>query len=625
MSQRNYTIGMAGHIDHGKTELTKALTGTNTDRLKEEKERRISIELGYAPLLQSEEQTISIIDAPGHEKFIRQMIAGVYSVDLVLLIVAADEGVMPQTKEHMEILHYLGIENVWFVISKVDTVEEEMLSIVEEDLREHMKQSYYHDQAIFHVDSVSFQGIKQLKDAITQHLESSPVKDQFGEFRLAVDQVFSIHGTGTVVRGTIMSGIVQEGEEVLLLPSNNRTQVKTIRQFSNNVSLAKAGSRTALSLRNLQVNEIKRGEVVTSNLQALATRRVDLELRVSPYLDKWIKQRSPIKLHVNTSEAYGRIVFFDRNRVEEPDELLYVQVELDDPIYVHKGDRFVLRRATPVETIGGGRIIVPQASKHKFGMDTVEWLKERSEASLEEQILLLIEEDPGIDFTKLKSQFTSSLSEVEDKFHELQKERIVQIDYKLYTVNQVKYAEDSLIRTLTKFHESNPMKKGLNKSEVIQSLPYQTKREMTLLHYFIDQEVIEQSMHYIYLKGFSPYVPDNLKEMVDSYLNQLYKDKYEVKEYSNYLTEMSASEQVNVINYLIDQSRIEPLTDELMMDSSRFKESVDQLKGISEESFSLKEAKDELGLSRKYLIPLLELMDHKGITIRQENVRVWNS
>ncbi|WP_054751280.1 selenocysteine-specific translation elongation factor [Piscibacillus salipiscarius] len=362
MNKQHYTIGLAGHIDHGKTELVKALTNVDTDRLKEEKERKISIELGYAPLINEDNLNVSIIDVPGHEKFIRQMISGVSSIDLSLLVIAANEGVMPQTLEHMEILNHLGLHDVMIVLTKIDQVDEELLTMVREDLNDTLTGTFLEGQSCFEVDSVSKKGISQLNEAILNKLKSLNSRPTEGHLVLPVDQSFHLHGIGTIIRGTVTQGSLRVGEKIYLLPNGSKAQVKGLHHFNQPVNEVFAGQRAAVALNNVDLADVNRGAVLTNYANTTASSRIDIELNVSFLFNSSIKQRAPIKLHTGTSEIYGKVIFFDRNRLEPDEDVIYAQLVLDQPIYVLKDQRFILRRATPVELIGGGKVIEPFAN-----------------------------------------------------------------------------------------------------------------------------------------------------------------------------------------------------------------------------------------------------------------------
>src|SRR3954451_8255563 len=296
MSKCYFTIGMAGHIDHGKTSLTKALTNVDTDRLKEEKERQISIELGFAPLYEDEDIQISVIDVPGHERFIRQMIAGVGGIDLVVLVVAADEGFMPQTREHLEILKFLGVKGGIVAITKIDRVEEEFVELVKEDIFTELGNTVFEKAPYVLVDSVSHKGIEQLKTMIIETLKEQEMRDAKGAFRLPIDQVFTVKGQGTVVRGTVYEGTVEEGQTLKIMPEGLEVKARQIQVHHKQAQKAYAGQRTAINLAGVSKEDLERGNVLVSSEHFIVTKTVDVAIRVVEDLDYMVKQRMPIKL-----------------------------------------------------------------------------------------------------------------------------------------------------------------------------------------------------------------------------------------------------------------------------------------------------------------------------------------
>src|SRR3954451_2388835 len=349
MSKCYFTIGMAGHIDHGKTSLTKALTNVDTDRLKEEKERQISIELGFAPLYEDGDIQISVIDVPGHERFIRQMIAGVAGIDLVVLVVAADEGVMPQTREHLEILKFLGVKSGLVAITKIDRVEEEFVELVKEDIFEELQGTVFEQAPYVLVDSISLKGIEELKTMIIETLKNQEMRDIRGALRLPIDQVFTVKGQGTVVRGTVYEGSVEEGQLLKVMPKGLDVRARQIQVHHHSANQAFAGQRAAINLSGVAKEELERGDVLVSSEHFIVTKTIDVAIHLVSDLDYMVKQRMPIKCHIGTAEVMGRIVFFDRNEIETENEEILCQLRLDDEIVTKRGDRFILRRPSPQE------------------------------------------------------------------------------------------------------------------------------------------------------------------------------------------------------------------------------------------------------------------------------------
>lgn len=373
---RYFTIGMAGHIDHGKTSLTKALTGVSTDSLKEEQARQISIEPGFASFINEEDLQVSIIDVPGHENFIRQMIAGVAGIDLVTLVIAADEGIMPQTKEHLDILTLLGIDQGVVVITKIDQADEELLDIILDDVKATLAHTFLKDAPIFLVDSLSHKGIDSLKKTLKNTLLQLPIKQSNMPFRLPIDHVFTSKGQGTIVRGTVYNGKVSMGQDVKLLPLNKDVRVRQIQKHHNQVSIAFEGQRAAINLGGVSHKEIRRGDVLVEDDFYTVSKRIDVVFQPLASIEHIIKQRQSIKLHIGTQEVMGKIIFFDRNEIKqnESDEVL-CQIQLDEQIVIARDDHFIVRRPTPTETIGGGWVIDTNSTKHRFSPQTIDELK----------------------------------------------------------------------------------------------------------------------------------------------------------------------------------------------------------------------------------------------------------
>ncbi|GAA0462039.1 selenocysteine-specific translation elongation factor [Alkalibacillus silvisoli] len=624
MTNKNYTIGMAGHIDHGKTELTKALTGVDTDRLKEEKERNISIELGYAPLYVGEGLSLSIIDVPGHERFIRQMIAGVSGVDATLLVIAADEGVMPQTIEHIEILNYLEIKNAFIVITKVELLEEELLQLVLDDIKAHTNNTIFKKAPTYQVDSLSGKGIEKLKYDLIETLKSMPVKDDKGYFRMPVDQSFHVHGIGTIVRGTITEGVVKEGDKLLLQPEMRETEVKSLQQFGEPVTQSYIGNRTAIALKGMNQALIRRGDVLTNNGQYNSSERVDVKLNVSPHIKQPIKQRTPIKLHTGTSEIYGRLILFDRNELDQPGEDVYVQIELTEPAYVIRHDYFILRRATPVETIGGGQVINAPAKKHRFGMDTVNQLKQQAEFTVEEIILDFINQQYVTREEEITNQLNIDPKFVKATLNQLyDNQSIIFINRLVMTREWFNQQIDSLSITLKDYHDTRPLIVGYDKSELIQQIPVKPKVTKVILDHLIEQGYFKQNAHFISIPDFTPYIPNRIKGEVEEGVDNLRKDHLKVDPFSAYFTDLDTETISDLKNYLLYENKLVSITDDLFIHRVQFDEAVKTLKSHTGRQFSLKDAKECLDLSRKYLIPFLDKLDEMKITIREEEYRCW--
>jgi len=625
MEKRFFTIGMAGHIDHGKTTLTKALTNVDTDRLKEEKERKISIELGFAPLYEDEGLQISVIDVPGHERFIRQMIAGVAGIDLVVLVVAADEGVMPQTKEHLDILGFLGIKSGIVAITKMDKVDEEFSELVKDDIYEELSGTVFENSPYVLVDSLSKKGIEELKSLIISTLEQQHMRDAKGPFRLPIDQVFTVKGQGTVVRGTVYEGSVEEGQVLTIMPKGIEVRARQLQVHHQPAKKAFAGQRAAINVSNVAKEEIERGDVLVSSEHFNVTRTLDVALKIVEDLDYMVKQRMPIKCHIGTAEVMGRIVFFDRNELKEDSGEILCQLRLEEEIVTKRGDRFILRRPSPQETIGGGWVIDPKGEKYRFGNKTIEELSKKKEGSPIDRITAALIESKSLSLDELIKRTSIDREEIESF---LQEPVFVLLSGKEYTLHAIlNDVEEELFDRLTDYHNQYQLRNGLNKAELIQGL---NKSYPKQLIEFVIEEGIKKNLfsrkdQYVSLTQFDPHVPPSWQKRAENLLESLRKDGLQVKYFNDYIKNAGIPDSIleDLRRFWIEREMIVPLDETFYYHGAIFKAAVEKLQSETESEFDVGKAKDVLGLSRKYMIPFLERLDLNGLTKRVENIRVW--
>ncbi|WP_160719143.1 selenocysteine-specific translation elongation factor [Bacillus sp. USDA818B3_A] len=625
MEKRYFTIGMAGHIDHGKTSLTKALTNVDTDRLKEEKERQISIELGFAPLYEDQEIQISVIDVPGHERFIRQMIAGVAGIDLVVLVVAADEGVMPQTKEHLDILKFLGVRNGIVAITKIDRVDEEFIELVKDDILGELTGTVFEDAPFVLVDSLSKKGINEIKDLIIQTLKYQEMRDAKGAFRLPIDQVFTVKGQGTVVRGTVYEGKVEEGQVLKIMPKGLEVRARQIQVHHHPAGKAYAGQRAAINLSNVSKEEIDRGDVLVSSEHFIVTKTVDVAIRVVEDLEHIVKQRMPIKLHIGTAEVMGRIVFFDRNELKEENGEILCQLRLEEEILTKRGDRFILRRPSPQETIGGGWVIDPRGNKYRFGNQTIEELEKKKAGSPKERIIASLLEAKSLPLTELIKR--TALDETTLTEH------LANPDFVLYNAKEyslkllIESIEEDIFDQLQEYHQNYSMKTGINKAELLQI--FKKRFPKSLLDFVVENGitngVFKRREQFVSLAAFVPHVPKNWTKRTENLLKDLKSDGLKVRYLKDYFSAAGIPDTIeyDLKKFLEEQELLVQLDEQFAYHGDVFKEAVEKLKNGTETEFEVGAAKDILDLSRKYMIPFLEKLDSLGLTKRVENKRVW--
>ncbi|MDX8343660.1 selenocysteine-specific translation elongation factor [Rossellomorea sp. YZS02] len=622
MEKRYYTIGMAGHIDHGKTTLTKALTSVDTDRLKEEKERNISIEPGYAPLYNDDHIEISVVDVPGHERFIRQMIAGVAGIDLVVLVVAADEGVMPQTREHLDILSLLDIKQTIVVLTKISKVEREMVDLALEEIMEELKGTVFEGSPFLLVDSLSGEGVNELKEAIIHSLNCLPSRSMSGELRLPVDQVFTIKGQGTVVRGTVYEGCLETGQDLMILPQGIHTKAKQIQVHSDKKGTGYAGQRVAVNLSGVDYKKLKRGNVLVSSPHLYVSDTIDVCLDVLTNVKYDIKQRMPVMVHTGTSEVLGRLVFFDRNSAKSGTGNILCQIQLSEPIMAKRGDRFIVRRPSPVETIGGGWVIQPNGGKYRYGEGTIELLQAETEGTPKDRILKVLD--------RYKSANRGFLLR-ETSLPEERMEKLLQghewIELSDSTVTHCKITEECremIDQVVSKYHKDFPLYRGINSGELKQSLK---EYPGSLIDYALEKGTYIQESGRVYLEGFSPQIPPEWETRCGQLIALLETDGNKVRDMEEYFEQAGIPEnwRSDFYHYFVQEKKIVPLDDRKAYSSKVYSEAITRLKHHTNDTFHIGEAKEVLGVSRKYMIPFLEKLDKEGLTIRMEGKRKWVS
>ena len=629
MEERYFTIGMAGHIDHGKTSLTKALTNVDTDRLKEEKERGISIELGYAPLQLEEDVFVSIVDVPGHERFIRQMIAGVAGIDLVVLVVSADEGVMPQTEEHLEILQFLGVKRCIVAISKMDRVDEVMLELVTDDIKERLSETIFHDAPYITLDSLSGKGIDELKQAILTELKTTEFRDAYGSFRLPIDQVFTVQGQGTVVRGTVYEGVVLKSAQLKILPEGIPVKARQIQVHHKEREQARAGQRTAINLGGIDRTAVKRGDVLVDSEHFLVTDTVDVALQVIDRKFAPLKQRTAVRLHIGTSEVMGKIVFFDRKELEQtPDEVL-CQIRLDEKVVVRRGDRFILRRPSPMETIGGGWVIQPNGGKYRFGRETIDMLRHHQQGTPQDLVADALSKYLLLDGQQLMQQTSLDDSILKETLTEgLASGAWLEVPRYGYSLTKTFIKiKNEFLNKLRQFHEDLPMRSGIDKAELIQSASAAYPKSLLefSLNLLIEQNELKRSGQFVAVALFKPHLPKKWRARMEQIVGALEKDGFKVKKWEEYFigTPLPKTEIAELTAYLLETSQTYRLREDTLIHRTAFEQALDQLRKNTGPSFDLKQAKDILNLSRKYMIPFLELLDEQNYTRRSEDQRYW--
>jgi selenocysteine-specific elongation factor len=469
---RSLVLGTAGHIDHGKSTLVKALTGTDPDRLKEEKERGITIDLGFAFLTLPNGASVGIVDVPGHEKLIRNMLAGVGGIDLVMLVVAADEGIMPQTREHLAICDLLGVPRGLVAVTKTDLVEPEWLALVTEEVRRTVKGTFLEDAPIVPVSSRTGAGLPHLVETIQELGADIRARPADGPLRLPIDRVFTVKGFGTVVTGTLISGRLREEETVVVLPAGLSSRVRGLQTHGLKVVEIAAGQRAAVNLQGVEKDQVERGDVLARAGQFKPSRLIDVHIRLLKEGPAGIKMRSRVRVHLGTAEAMGRVVLFPPREIS-PGDSSYAQIRLESPLVPAAGDRFILRRFSPVETLGGGVVLDPTPVKHRIREEGLLTALETLRAgSLADRLGIKVRRAglSGIDRESLSAFTGLSRKETEAALAQLvQAGTVLMADKESETFIHRDPLEDlknRIVSAVSAFHRDNPLKPGIPKEEL---------------------------------------------------------------------------------------------------------------------------------------------------------------
>ena len=621
-------LGTAGHIDHGKTSLIKALTGVDTDRLKEEKARGITIELGFASLTLPNGQKIGIVDVPGHERFIRHMLAGATGMDLVTLIIAADEGVMPQTREHLEICQLLKVKRGLVVLTKVDLVEDEWLDLVEEDVHNFLEGTFLEGAPIIRFSALTGQGKKEfleILEKLSADIESKPIT---GIFRLPIDRVFTIKGFGTVVTGTAVSGKVRVGDLVEIYPPQFKARVRNIQMHDENVEEAVAGSRTAINLQGIDKLELERGMVVATPEALLASQRLDARLDILPSAGRPLKNRREIRLHTGTNEELATVILLSRDELP-PGESGLVQFRLSTPLAVKPFDHFVIRNVSPALTIGGGHFLHINPPKHRRLQENVvqglEFLEKSTEA---ERIAFHLGESgaAGLSRQELVKLLSLNNAEVDPILKQMVKTgQIIPYDpenRRFVLSAAVKDLQNQAAQFLQKFHQSQPLKLGASKEELRRRLPEEL--EVRLFNYLlqdmenqkrivIDKELVRLASYRVVLGEEQ----EELAKKMESLYHQGGLTPPTLKEAGAALRAEGRRLQ-EIVKLLTSQGRLIKVKEDLLFHRSV----IDMLKAKlvdylrQNKEISVPQFKDLTQTSRKFAIPLLEYFDASRVTVR---------
>jgi len=631
MTQR-IVLGTAGHIDHGKTTLIKTLTGIDTDRLKEEKRRGITIELGFAHLDLGDGQVIGIVDVPGHERFVRHMVAGATGIDLVALVIAADEGIMPQTREHIDICQLLGVKAGLVVLTKADLVDDDWLKLVQEDVRDYLSETFLKEAPLSVVSAVTGQGLDEFKDQLARLCAAFGQRRMGGPFRLPIDRVFTIRGFGTVVSGTSLSGRLEVGAPVIVYPSGNQAKVRGLQVHDQDVTQVSAGLRTAINLQGIERDQVRRGEVVASPRALIPSRRLAASLRLLSSAPRQIKNRTLVNLHLGTAETRARVVPLSGETIQ-PGEEDFVQFVLEEPVACLPGDHFVIRAYSPSQTIGGGEILsINPPRRKRSAPETLATMALLQDGQPADRLALLVHESRllGRGRDELAASSGLTIKELEPILAELMSKGIlIRFDKeagRLVHADHLASLSQAIEAFVADYHAQNPLEVGPPKEELKTRLHLNADPKLVTFqaNALIAAGRLEADDNLIALAGHTVSLASDLSDFREKVLTACREGGLRPPRFKEVAAGVDPGQARSILNLLLKDRRLVKLSDDLFYDPQA-------LSGLEAKIIDYFKANREMstqdfkelggGLSRKYLIPLAEHFDRVGVTIRVGEVR----
>ena len=624
---KNIIIGTAGHIDHGKTTLIKALTGRNTDRWEEEQRRGITIDLGFTYFDLKNGDRVGIIDVPGHERFINNMVAGVVGMDLVMLVVAADEGIMPQTREHMDILGQLGIEKSIVVLNKVDLVEEEWLELVTEEIKDELEGTFLEGSPIVEVSAATGQGIPELVEVIERLTAEEVVQKDVNTIpRLPIDRVFTLSGFGTIITGTLVAGTISKEDTLQIYPIGKECKIRSIQVHGQDMERCYAGQRVAINLSNVKKSELQRGCVLAPANNMKNTTLLDVRMNIIPSSKRILTNQSRLHLFTGTSEILCRAVLLDKEEIG-PGETGMVQLRLEEEIALRRGDKFVVRFYSPMETIGGGVVLEPNPKRKKrFDPEAIEELKRKESGSSEDVIEMHVKAhgETMITVNELAKLTALSLEEVAEDVASLETQGVVKVfrmkkDTYVWHMAHDQQVRHELVKVLHAYHEKYPYRYGMKKAEV--HMTYMKKVKLNVFDMYMElleqEQVLNRYQEYLQLPEFKvskDAVYDKVRKTVEK---TFLKAQFDFVRFSEVpFGDIEPSVVEDIILLLMDEHVVVKVAEDIytlqvLMDQAK---EVIQTRLKENPLITIAEVRDLLGTSRKSAKPILEYMDSIKVT-----------
>ena len=617
-----YVIGTAGHVDHGKSTLIKALTNIDPDRLPQEKEREMTIDLGFAWLTLPSGREISIVDVPGHERFIKNMLAGVGGIDLAMLIVAADESVMPQTVEHLAILDLLRIKRGFVVMTKRDLVDDEMVELVKAEVEDTLEGTTFEGSPVAVVSAYTGQGLDELKGLLDSMLDSTEARRDLGRPRLPVDRSFTVAGFGTVVTGTLIDGSLKVGQEVQLVLSGERARVRGLQSHRKKVDEAEPGVRLAVNLSGITREDFERGEVITNRGWLRPTTRMDARLKMVRNT-RPLKHNETVTCHLFTSETSGRVRLLGHDQLGAGEEG-WAQIHLKEPLPAVKGDLFVVRSADA--TLGGGKVVDPHpARRHRrFLSPIIQRLTAMDEGSEEESLLSAVDHWGPCDLKTLSQKANISLGEADSGVRELADQGLVivlgdgsgQVESVIYSVAAWELLKGAGVKTAGEYHSQHPLRRGLPREELRSRLGLSPQAFPPAMDRLAAEGVLEEDGAWVRLPGHEAKPSQHQQSQMDAYLKALQAEPYSPP--TDYPLD------AELLALLTDEGKVIRVSDSVVFSAGAYRRMVEKVKEhiAQRGKITVADGRDLFGTSRKYVLPLLEYLDQQHVTRRVGDERV---
>jgi len=630
MEHKHVIIGTAGHVDHGKSTLITALTGINPDRLKEEQERGMTIDLGFASLTLPGGQVVGIVDVPGHERFLKNMLAGAGGVDVVLLVIAADEGIMPQTREHLDILRLLDVKAGVVALTKCDLVDEEWLQLVTEEVRRFLQDTPLRDAPVLAVSAVTGQGLDALRLALQEAVERVPPRETNAPFRLPIDRVFTLAGAGTVVTGTLVSGRIGVGSAIEILPVGITTRARQIQVHGRRVEEAVAGSRVAINLPGVEKTAIERGMVCVPPGLFRSTQAFDAQVTLLPDAVKALAHRTRIRVYLGTAEVIGRVSLLDNERLELGAQG-FVQIRLEEPLVCARGDRFVIRTYSPMFTLGGGVVLEPHAPRHKrFAPVVIAHLGSLLTGEPAERVLAILAQAPeGLDALELARRAETDVSRVSQWLQRLEQEgQVLRVGERWFARSVWQELLERVRQALERYHQQNPLRAGMPREELRSTTARHLSPRLfeALLTRWQEEGVIASQGALVRLADFSIRLNERQQRLAERVAQVIREGGSTPPPVAVIAQQVGAPPDAvrAMIQVLVEMGVLVRLEEELFFHQEVIQELAELVRRTIRQkgSLSVGEFRDLTGSSRKFVVPLLEYFDSIRLTRRVRDERV---